>query len=268
MKNIFRFLCLTLVAGLTFASCSKDDDNSTNADGKYTITVVSADEAMGKAYGGGQFAPNTTTRIWGTPEVGYQFDKWSDGNTENPRTITVTGNATYTAVFKTVGGDNPNPNPNPNPGGGETPGDFSASFTVNGTSYQGIALISMGVMEGLFNLTIYAGEQGPVFASFIQPQTGTQSISDNILAYFYTDENSFVNTAQGEMPPYLTVGSVGCTMDVTVNTLDLNTGEVEISMSGTMLDIAAAEAGNPTTVPFTASMSGFYQTGSTPTPSR
>lgn len=36
-------------------------------------------------------------------------------------------------------------------------------------------------------------------------------------------------------------------------------------MSGTMLDIAAAEAGNPTTVPFTASMSGFYQTGSTPT---
>lgn len=268
MKNIFRFLCLTLVAGLTFASCSKDDDNSTNADGKYTITVVSADEAMGKAYGGGQFAPNTTTRIWGTPEVGYQFDKWSDGNTENPRTITVTGNATYTAVFKTVGGDNPNPNPNPNPGGGETPGNFSASFTVNGTSYQGIALVSLGTMEGLFNLTIYAGEQGPVFASFIQPQTGTQSLADGIQAYFYTDENSFVTTANnGDMPPYITVAGMS-TMDVTVNTLDLNTGEVEISMSGTMLDIAAAEAGNPTTVPFTASMSGFYQTGSTPTPSR
>lgn len=268
MKNIFRFLCLTLVAGLTFASCSKDDDNSTNADGKYTITVVSADEAMGKAYGGGQFDLNTTTRIWGTPEVGYQFDEWSDGNTENPRTITVTGNATYTAVFKTVGGDNPNPNPNPNPGGGETPGNFSASFTVNGTPYQGIALISMGVMEGLFNLTIYAGEQGPVLGTFILPQTGTQSLSDGIQAFFYTDQESFVTTTQGELPPYLTVGSVGCTMDVTVNTLDLNTGEVEISMSGTMLDIAAAEAGNPTTVPFTASMSGFYQTGSTPTPSR
>lgn len=266
MKNIFRFLCLTLVAGLTFASCSKDDDNSTNADGKYTITVVSADEAMGKAYGGGQFDPNTETRIWGTPEVGYQFDKWSDGNTENPRTITVTGNATYTAVFKTVGGDNPNPNPNP--GGGETPGNFSASFTVNGTSYQGIALVSLGTMEGLFNLTIYAGEQGPVLGTFILPQSGTQSLSDGIQAFFYTDQESFVTTTQGELPPYLTVGSVGCTMDVTVNTLDLNTGEVEISMSGTMLDIAAAEAGNPTTVPFTATMSGFYQTGSTPTPSR
>lgn len=264
MKNIFRFLCLTLVAGLTFASCSKDDDNGTSADGKYTITVLSADDAMGKAYGSGQFDAGDTIRIWGTPEVGYQFDKWTDGNTENPRTIIVSGNATYTAVFKAIGGGGDNPNPNPNPGG-DTPGDFSASFTVNGTPYQGIALISMGVMEGLFNLTIYAGEQGPVFASFIQPQTGTQSISDNILAYFYTDENSFVNTANnGEMPPYLTVAGMS-TMDVTVNTLDLTTGEVEVSMSGTMLDIAAAEAGNSTTVPFTANMSGFYQTGSTPT---
>ena len=53
-------------------------------------------------------------------------------------------------------------------------------------------------------------------------------------------------------------------MDVTVNTLDLNTGEGELSMSGTMTDIASAEAGNPTNVPFTATMSGYYQTGSTP----
>ena len=107
MKNIFRFLCLTLVAGMTFASCGEDDNNGTNADGKYTIIVNSADESMGKAYGGGQFDPGTTTRIWGTPEVGYQFDRWTDGNTDNPRTITVNGNATYTAVFKTVGGDTP-----------------------------------------------------------------------------------------------------------------------------------------------------------------
>ena len=30
---------------------------------------------------------------------GYYFQKWSDGNTSNPRTVTVTGNATYTALF-------------------------------------------------------------------------------------------------------------------------------------------------------------------------
>jgi len=30
---------------------------------------------------------------------GYQFSKWSDDNTESPRTVTVSGNKTYTAVF-------------------------------------------------------------------------------------------------------------------------------------------------------------------------
>lgn len=253
-KNIFRFLCLSLFAGMTFVAC--DDNNSTNADGKYTITVNSADESMGKAYGGGQFDPGTTTRIWGTPEVGYQFDHWNDGNTENPRNIVVNGNATYTASFKAVGGDNP--------GGGETPGDFSASFTVDGTPYQGVALVSLGSDQGLFNLSIYAGQEGPVFVSYIRPQTGHQTLADGIQCFFYTDESSFIQTSQGEIPPYLTVASLGCTMDVNVTTLDLTTGAVEITMNGTMTDIASAEAGNPTNVPFTANMSGYYQTGSTP----
>jgi ribosomal protein S8E len=31
---------------------------------------------------------------------GYYFTSWQDGNTDNPRTVTVTGNATYTAMFK------------------------------------------------------------------------------------------------------------------------------------------------------------------------
>ena len=30
----------------------------------------------------------------------YHFVKWSDGNTNASRTVTVTGNATYTATFK------------------------------------------------------------------------------------------------------------------------------------------------------------------------
>ncbi len=34
-----------------------------------------------------------------TPNIGYAFVQWSDGNTENPRTITVTEDITYTATF-------------------------------------------------------------------------------------------------------------------------------------------------------------------------
>ena len=33
----------------------------------------------------------------------YAWSKWSDGNTSQSRTITVTGNATYTAQFTTAG---------------------------------------------------------------------------------------------------------------------------------------------------------------------
>lgn len=34
--------------------------------------------------------------------TGYRFTQWNDGNTDNPRTITVTGEATYQAVYERV----------------------------------------------------------------------------------------------------------------------------------------------------------------------
>ncbi|MCQ2329442.1 MAG: T9SS type A sorting domain-containing protein [Paludibacteraceae bacterium] len=34
-----------------------------------------------------------------TPLSGYQFSHWNDGNTDNPRNITVTADATFTAYF-------------------------------------------------------------------------------------------------------------------------------------------------------------------------
>jgi hypothetical protein len=66
-KKIFLLLSMAVFAAITFVACNKDDD------GKYTITVLSADDTMGKAYGGGEFDAGTVTRIWGTTEMGYQF---------------------------------------------------------------------------------------------------------------------------------------------------------------------------------------------------
>ena len=217
-KNIFRLLCVTLLAGMTFASCERENITP----GKYTVTVNSANEQMGKAYGGGQYDAGTTVRIWGTPEVGYQFDRWNDGNTDNPRNITVGGDVTYTAYFKAIGSD-----PDTTGGGGETPGQFTATVIVDGTPYNGIALVSMG-----------------------------QS--------FYESESDFVETAQGSIPPYLTVPSAGCTYDVSVTALDINAQTVTMTASGTMLDIAAAEAGQHRLVPFSVSIDGSFQYPGTP----
>ena len=66
---------------------------------QYTITVTSADENMGQAYGGGTFESGAQTQISAMAYEGYVFSKWNDNNTENPRTITVNGDATYTAYF-------------------------------------------------------------------------------------------------------------------------------------------------------------------------
>ena len=69
----------------------------------YTITVNSADPTMGQAFGGGTFHAGETAQISAMANTGYEFVRWNDGNSDNPRTITVTGNATYTATFAAEG---------------------------------------------------------------------------------------------------------------------------------------------------------------------
>ena len=66
---------------------------------EYTIEVVSSDPNRGQAFGGGTFMEGTVIQISAMAYEGFVFEKWDDGNTQNPRSITVTGNATYKAVF-------------------------------------------------------------------------------------------------------------------------------------------------------------------------
>ncbi|MBQ9296994.1 MAG: hypothetical protein IJ204_07360 [Paludibacteraceae bacterium] len=68
----------------------------------YTITVVSDDDAMGTVSGGGIFAYNGTATITATAKECYRFVRWSDGNTNASRDVTVTGAATYTAYFEKI----------------------------------------------------------------------------------------------------------------------------------------------------------------------
>ena len=63
----------------------------------YTLTVNAG--TGGTVTGGGTYESGTSVTIKATPNSGYKFVKWSDGNTNATRTVTVTGNATYTAVF-------------------------------------------------------------------------------------------------------------------------------------------------------------------------
>ena len=65
----------------------------------YIVTVNSSDTSMGSVFGSGSYAYNTNVTLTATANQHHHFVQWSDGNTENPRVITVTGNVTYTAMF-------------------------------------------------------------------------------------------------------------------------------------------------------------------------
>lgn len=64
----------------------------------YTLTVTAG--TGGTVSGGGTYNYGETATLKATPSAGYHFVKWSDGNTNASRTVTVTGDATYTATFE------------------------------------------------------------------------------------------------------------------------------------------------------------------------
>ena len=64
------------------------------------ITTAVNDDAMGSVTEGGEYAYGTKITLTATANDGYRFVKWSDGNTDNPRIVTVTENKTYTAEFE------------------------------------------------------------------------------------------------------------------------------------------------------------------------
>ena len=63
------------------------------------ITVTSNNTTMGTVSGSGTYDYGTYTEISATAKYGYYFSHWNDGNTDNPRTVKVTGDRTYTAYF-------------------------------------------------------------------------------------------------------------------------------------------------------------------------
>lgn len=69
---------------------------------QYTITVLPNDPALGTVTGGGTYPQGSTIEISATPFENVAFRSWDDGNTDNPRSITVTGDMTFTALFEAV----------------------------------------------------------------------------------------------------------------------------------------------------------------------
>lgn len=66
----------------------------------YQLTVK-YDSKQGYVAGVGEYYPNEEATLTVTPLGGYRFSQWSDGNTDNPRTIVMTQDTTLEAIFIT-----------------------------------------------------------------------------------------------------------------------------------------------------------------------
>ena len=63
------------------------------------VTLTTADNTFGTVTGGGPAIKGAQVEITAIPAEGYDFVKWSDGVTDNPRIITATSDTTFSAVF-------------------------------------------------------------------------------------------------------------------------------------------------------------------------
>ena len=66
---------------------------------QYKVTVVSDDNNMGSVTGGGSFDVGSKAEIKAIPKEGFCFVSWDDDNKDNPRTITVNSDVSFTAKF-------------------------------------------------------------------------------------------------------------------------------------------------------------------------
>lgn len=87
--NRIGFWVLMLV--FVLSSCTKTH---------YKLTVEANDPAMGTVYGSGEYAPNTEVEIGAQATTGYLFVRWNDGNTENPRSVRISSDLTFIAIFE------------------------------------------------------------------------------------------------------------------------------------------------------------------------
>ena len=92
---------LLLILSLVFLSCGEDSPTpqpTPEPTPTYTVSIT-AGEGGSVNTAGGTYEKGKTLEILATPDAEYLFEKWSDDNTENPRTLTINNNISLSALF-------------------------------------------------------------------------------------------------------------------------------------------------------------------------
>ena len=157
----------------------------------FELSVSANDETYGNVAFEAQSCEVAT--ITATPNDGYEFTAWSDGNTENPRTVTVTSDTAFMAIF-TEAVSTPTITLTVN---NEAMG--SASYTLDGNT----AVLTATANEGYSFLTWSDGNtENPrmvtitsdtTFMAIFSPASSLQEVNAKEFALYPNPAKSFVN---------------------------------------------------------------------------
>jgi uncharacterized repeat protein (TIGR02543 family) len=86
--------------GILLSNCSSDSITPSTPIQKVKYTIFfTADTGGSVSTSGGSYEQGSSVSVTATPQSGYVFTGWSDGNTNATRTITVSSNTTISATF-------------------------------------------------------------------------------------------------------------------------------------------------------------------------
>ena len=112
MKRLIKIFSLSiafiLLSSVFLVGCNEIKGSSDSTSGgsssqtpvTYQIIVTPNNTTYGNVYGGGTYAQNEDITIVAIAKDGYEFVKWNDNNVQQARTIIVTSNHTYQAIFR------------------------------------------------------------------------------------------------------------------------------------------------------------------------
>ncbi len=168
----------------------------------YTVTLSVNNSAMGTVSGGGIYTQGATATITATANSGYRFDHWSDGNTQNPRTITVTQDVTLTAYFVqdevqtyTVTLNTNNTSMGSVSGGGTYNAGTTITITATANSGYHFDNWSDGNTQNPRNITV---NSDITITAFFAANAGIDDIDDAGINVYTKDYQIYIDEAIGE----------------------------------------------------------------------
>lgn len=88
---------VTVNADTTYTAIFEQESTPTPS---YTVSLSVSPTGSGTVSGSGSYSSGTSVVISATAGTGYEFVKWSDDSTTNPRTLVVSANVSLTAIFQ------------------------------------------------------------------------------------------------------------------------------------------------------------------------